>query len=104
MTGYEETLLSRAEMLEDTGELVQTVTAVLAGAQGAGIDPAAVTSLQAAAWALDPAPAPTTTRAASRTGAPAAGTAPTASSSKRSAKPKTTSGTGSGTWTNSRAR
>jgi hypothetical protein len=54
MTGYEETLLARAEMLEDTGELVQAVTAVLAGAEGAGVDPAAVTSLQAAARALDP--------------------------------------------------
>jgi hypothetical protein len=54
MTGYEETLLSRAEMLEDVGELVQAVTTVLAGAQRAGIDPAAVTSLQAAARALEP--------------------------------------------------
>jgi hypothetical protein len=54
MTGYEETLLARAEVLEDTGDLVQSVTAVLAGAQGAGVDPAAVTSLTAAAWALDP--------------------------------------------------
>ena len=54
MTGYEETLLARAEVLEDTGELVQVVTAVLAGAQGAGVDPAAVTSLQAAVRALDP--------------------------------------------------
>ena len=41
-------------MLEDTGELVQSVTAVLAGAQEAGVDPAAVTSLQAAVRALDP--------------------------------------------------
>jgi hypothetical protein len=55
MTGYEETLLARAEMLEDVDELVQAITAVLAGAQGAGTDPAAVTSLQAAARALDPA-------------------------------------------------
>jgi hypothetical protein len=54
MSGYEETLLARAEMLEDVGELVQAVLAVLAGAQGAGVDPAAVTSLAAAAWALDP--------------------------------------------------
>jgi hypothetical protein len=54
MTGYEETLLTRAEMLEDTGELVQAVTAVLAGAQAAGVDPAAVTNLQAAARTLDP--------------------------------------------------
>src|SRR5262245_40653485 len=41
-------------MLEDAGELVQAVTAVLAGAQAAGVDPAVVTSLQAAARALDP--------------------------------------------------
>ena len=54
MTGYEEQLLTRAEVLEDTGELVQSVTAVLAGAQGAGVDPAAVTSLAAAVRALDP--------------------------------------------------
>src|SRR5215472_11949240 len=54
MTGYEESLLTRAEMLEDTGDLVQAVLAVLAGAQGAGADPAAVTGLAAAAWALDP--------------------------------------------------
>jgi hypothetical protein len=54
MTGYEETLFTRAEVLEETGELVQAVTAVLAGAQASGVDPAAVTSLQAAARALDP--------------------------------------------------
>lgn len=54
MTGYEETLLARAEMLEDTGDLGQSVLAVLAGAQGAGVDPAAVTSLAAAARAFDP--------------------------------------------------
>ena len=54
MTGYEETLLARAEVLEDAGELVQAITAVLAGAQEAGADPAAVTSLQAAVRALDP--------------------------------------------------
>ena len=54
MTGYEQALLARAEVLEDTGELVQSITAVLAGAQAAGADPAAVTSLQAAVRALDP--------------------------------------------------
>ena len=54
MTGYEESLLARGEMLEDTGELVQAVLAVLAGAQGAGVDPVAVTSLAGAARALDP--------------------------------------------------
>jgi hypothetical protein len=54
MTGYEETLVARAEVLEDVGELVQVITAVLTGAHGAGADPAAVTSLQAAVRALDP--------------------------------------------------
>jgi hypothetical protein len=54
MTGYEETLLTRAEMLEDTADLVQSVLAVLAGAQGAGVDPAAIAGLAAAARALDP--------------------------------------------------
>lgn len=54
MSGYEEQLLTRAEVLEDTGDLVQAVTGVLAGAQAAGVDPAAVTSLAAAARALDP--------------------------------------------------
>src|SRR5215472_6645286 len=54
MTGYEKDLLTRAEVLEDTGDLVQAITAVLAGAQGAGVDRAAVTSLAAAARALDP--------------------------------------------------
>jgi hypothetical protein len=54
MTGYEETLLTRAEMLEDTGDLVQSVLAVLAGAQGAGVDPRAVISLTAALQTLDP--------------------------------------------------
>jgi hypothetical protein len=54
MSGYEQALLARAEMLEDAGELVQAIAAVLADAQGAGVDPAAVTSIQAAARALDP--------------------------------------------------
>jgi hypothetical protein len=54
MTGHEQALLARAEALEDTGELVQSITTVLAGAQEAGADPAAVTSLQAAVRALDP--------------------------------------------------
>jgi hypothetical protein len=54
MTGYEETLLARAEVLEEVDELVQAITAVLVGAQGAGVDPAAVTSLAAAARVLDP--------------------------------------------------
>jgi hypothetical protein len=54
MTGYEERLFTRAEVLEDTDELAQSVTAVLAGAQGAGVDPRAVISLTAALQALDP--------------------------------------------------
>ena len=54
MSRYEQTLLTRAEVLEDVGELVQAITAVLAGAQEAGTDPAAVTSLQTAVRALDP--------------------------------------------------
>jgi hypothetical protein len=54
MTGYEETLLARAEVLEDTGELAQSITAVLAGAQAAGVAPAAVISLQGAVRTLDP--------------------------------------------------
>ena len=55
MTGYEESLLlAHAEMLEDTGDLIQAITAVLAGAQGAGVDRAAVISLAAAARVLDP--------------------------------------------------
>jgi hypothetical protein len=54
MTGSEGTLLARAEVLEDTGDLAQMITSVLAGARLAGVDPAAVTSLQAAVRALDP--------------------------------------------------
>jgi len=44
MSGYKESLLTRAEMLEDTSDLVQSVLAVLAGAQGAGVDRGAVTA------------------------------------------------------------
>jgi hypothetical protein len=54
MTGNEEGLLARAEVLEDTGDLVQAITGVLAGARAAGVDRAAITSLAAAARALDP--------------------------------------------------
>jgi hypothetical protein len=54
MTGYEEQLLTRAEVLEDTGELVQSIVVILAGAQDAGVDPAAIISLAAVARALDP--------------------------------------------------
>jgi hypothetical protein len=54
MSGYEQALLARAEVLEEADEPVQAITAILAGAQRAGVDPAAVTSLAGAARALDP--------------------------------------------------
>ena len=54
MSGEEEKLYARTEMLEETGELAQAVSDVLAGAQGAGVDPRAVISLTAALQALDP--------------------------------------------------
>ena len=41
MSGYEEQLHTRAEMLDETGELAAAVTAILAGASGAGVDPRA---------------------------------------------------------------
>ena len=55
MTGHEEQLYARAEMLDETGDLAAAVTAVLAGASGAGVDPRAVTGLRNAVQALDPA-------------------------------------------------
>jgi hypothetical protein len=55
MTGHEEQLFACAEMLDETGDLAAAVTAILAGASGAGVDPRAVTGLQAAVQALDPA-------------------------------------------------
>jgi hypothetical protein len=54
MTGEEERLYARAEMLDETGELAQAAAEVLHGAQGAGVDPRAVISLTAAFQALDP--------------------------------------------------
>jgi hypothetical protein len=54
MSGQEEQLYARAEMLDETGELAQAVGEVLTGAQGAGVDPRAVISLTAALQALDP--------------------------------------------------
>jgi hypothetical protein len=54
MSGEEERLYARAEMLDETGELAQAVAEVLTGAQGAGVDPRAVISLTAALQALDP--------------------------------------------------
>jgi hypothetical protein len=58
MSGYEEQLHAHAEMLDETGELAAAVTAILAGASGAGVDPRAVTGLRAAVAALDPAGGP----------------------------------------------
>jgi hypothetical protein len=54
MTGEEERLYARAEMLEETGDLAQAAAEVLTGAQGAGVDPRAVISLTAALQTLDP--------------------------------------------------
>jgi DNA polymerase III beta subunit, C-terminal domain len=54
MTGNEQQFFARAEVHDDTGELAQAVAAVLAGAQAAGVDPAAVANLAAATRALDP--------------------------------------------------
>jgi hypothetical protein len=54
MSGEEERLYARAEMLDETGELAQAVAEVLTGAQGAGVDPRAVISLTAALQTLDP--------------------------------------------------
>jgi hypothetical protein len=55
MTGYEEQLYVRAEMLDETGELAAAVTGILDGASGAGVYPRAVTGLRDAVRALDPA-------------------------------------------------
>ena len=54
MSGDEERLYGRAEMLEDLAELASAVGEVLAGAQGAGVDPRAVISLTATLGTLDP--------------------------------------------------
>src|SRR5208282_239272 len=58
MSGYEEQLHARAEMLDETGELAAAVTAITTGASGAGLDPRAIISLRAAIRALDPAGGP----------------------------------------------
>ena len=55
MSGHEEQLRARAEMLDETGELAQAIAAILAGAGSAGVDPRAVISLRAAIAELDPA-------------------------------------------------
>ncbi len=67
MSGYEEQLHTRAEMLDETSELASAVTAILAGASGAGVDPHAITSLRAAIRALDPADGAPGYQAGSRT-------------------------------------
>ena len=54
MSGEEERLYARAEILEDPAEPASAVSEVLAGAQGAGVDPRAVISLTAALQTLDP--------------------------------------------------
>src|SRR2546430_16349306 len=54
MSGEEERLYARAEMLDETGELAQAVTELLDGPQGAGVDSRAVISLTAALQTLDP--------------------------------------------------
>ena len=67
MSGYEEQLHTRAEILDETGELAAAVTAILAGASGAGVDPRAMVSLRAALAALDPAGGAPGYQAGSRT-------------------------------------
>ena len=98
MSGYEEQLHARAEMLEETGELAAAATVILAFATGAGLDPRAVVSLRTATRALDPAGGVQHYEAGSCTDQhPAAGAGPTPSSSRRSATLKTRSATCSAT-------
>ena len=98
---------TRAEMLEETGELAAAVTAILTGA-GSAVDPRALISLRAAIRELDPAggaPGYQAGRRADRhTGTPAASTGPTVSCWRRSVTPKTRSATGSTTLTSSTNR
>ena len=58
MSGDEEQLHARAEVLDETSELAAAVTAILYGASGAGVDPHAIISLRTAIRALDPAAPP----------------------------------------------
>ena len=67
MSGYEEQLHARAEMLDETSELAAAVTAILAGASSAGLDPHAIVSLRTAITALDPAGGPPGYQAGDRT-------------------------------------
>ena len=55
MSGEEEKLHTRAEMLEETGDLADEVAAIHAGAGSAGMDPRAAISLADAIRELDPA-------------------------------------------------
>ena len=68
MSGYEEQLHARAELLEGTCELAAAVTAILDGASGAGVDPRAIVSLRAAITELDPAGGQPGYQAGDRTG------------------------------------
>jgi hypothetical protein len=54
MTGHEETLLARAQVLTETGDLAGNLGQILEGLQDAGADPGCAVSLQAAILALDP--------------------------------------------------
>ena len=54
MSGEERTPVRARGDARETGELAQAVAEVLAGAQGAGVDPRAVISLTAALQTLDP--------------------------------------------------
>ena len=76
MTGYEEQLYARAEMLEETGELAAAVAEILAGASGAGVDPAPSPACGTPSGrSTRQAAHPATRRAAAPTGTRAAGTA-----------------------------
>lgn len=55
MTGYEEQLYARAEMLEETSDLADEAADIHAGAGRAGVDPRAVVHLADAIRELDPA-------------------------------------------------
>ena len=104
MTGYEQTLLARAEVLEDPGELVQSITAVLAGVRTPALTRPRSPACRTRSARSTPAPAPGTTQAARRTGSPAADTAPMASSSRRRPRPRATSWSGCGKWRSCRSR
>jgi hypothetical protein len=54
MSSHEEQLLTRAEVLEETGDLAQEIGEVLTNAASAGVDPRAVPNLTRAANAIEP--------------------------------------------------